>query len=100
MMLMTNPKKPILLSKKIDPTLQILGEATGILKLEKKYAQILPRILKKFIQQKNEFVEYEESYGALMKKVTIGYETIGHFFWSEMDFEEDLEKIRTHIKVR
>lgn len=93
MMLMRRTSKPIAIAKKINPSLKVLGEATGILKLETKHALLLREILKDFVLHGNKSVEYEEAYTVLMGQSTLGYEAVGNIFWSEMDFEEDLKKI-------
>ena len=84
--------RPCHISKKVDPRLRSLGEATGFLLLRKKDAQLLAQILEKMVRSGKTECEYEESYNALMKTRRLGYEKISGF-WSEMDFEEDLLKI-------
>ncbi len=95
MMVMARKNHTVRIAKKIDSSLQILGEAVGFLKIGKEDGKILRAILKNFVRRGNADVEYEESYNALMKKRMIGVEKI-HEFWTEMDFEEDLKKIKRH----
>jgi choline kinase len=99
MMLMAKNGRPVWISKKIDRRFKILGEATGILKLSKTSAGVLRKILEDFIEEEIVDVEYEESYCELMRSQKISFEPIGDCFWSEMDFEEDLERIlaKTHL---
>ncbi len=93
MMLMAKKGRALGLAKKVNPSLQILGEATGIFKISKTHVPFLAKILKDFIGKKILDVEYEEAYQALMQKIRLGFEKINGHFWTEMDFEEDLKKI-------
>ena len=92
MILMAKGSKPAHISKKINPRLRSLGEATGFLLLRKKDAQLLAQILEKMVRSGKTECEYEESYNELMKTRRLSYEKISGF-WSEMDFEEDRLKI-------
>ncbi len=92
-MLMTRNGRLVLISKKIDPKLKIIGESIGFLKLSKKSAFYLKNILKEFVKKGRVNIEHEETYPVLMQKVRIGFENMNGFFWSEIDFKEDLEKI-------
>lgn len=95
MMLMRRGERPVHIAKKVDPTLKIIGEATGIFKVSKKDVKSLAQILAQHVSRGNVRAEYEEAYCDLMKKTKVGYETI-QGFWTEMDFEEDLTKILHH----
>ena len=96
MILMAKNEKPVKISKRVDPRLSPLGEATGFLLLKKKDAALLARLLEKLVRSGKTECEYEESYNELMKTRQLGFEKIKGF-WSEMDFEEDLKKIRTRM---
>jgi choline kinase len=96
MMVMAQKNRVVRIAKKTDPSLEILGEAVGFLKIGKNDAAILRKILSNFIRHGKTAVEYEDSYNTLMQKRKIGIEKI-HEFWTEMDFEEDLKKIRSRI---
>ena len=93
MMVMSKKKHPVRIAKKVDPSLKVLGESVGFLKVGKADATLLKKILKSFIRHGKTGVEYEDSYNVLMQKTTLGAEPITGF-WTEMDFEEDLRKIR------
>jgi len=84
--------KPVHISKKPDPKLNALGEATGFLKLAKKDAALLARILEKMVRSGKTECEYEVAYNELMKTRRLGVEKIKGS-WSEMDFESDRKKI-------
>src|SRR3989338_3299123 len=96
-MLMTKNGRLASISKKVNPNLEVIGESVGFLKLAKEHAGVLRIILKDFVAQGKIDVEHEDTYPALMEKYPIGFETIDGFFWSEMDFKEDLEKIQKHL---
>ncbi len=97
MMLMARGERPTQISKKVNPELRIIGEATGFFKVVKKDAVLLGRILNTMVRGGVTGVEYEDTYNELMKKITPAYVKIGGF-WSEMDFEEDLSAIKAHHK--
>ena len=98
MMLMARGGRPVQISKKVNPDLSIIGEATGFFKVIKKDAKLLAGILKTMVQNGITEVEYEDAYNRLMKKTAPSYAKIDGF-WSEMDFEEDLKKIRARAKL-
>ena len=99
-MLMAKTKKPFFISKKINPDLKILGEATGFFKIQRNHAGLLKKILGEFVRQGKTNAEYEETYNRLMQRVTVGVETVGNHFWTEMDFEKDRKKILTHLQEK
>ena len=95
MMLMAKNGRPLEISKKVNPGLKVLGEATGFFKVGKNDAKTLKQCLTVLVRQGQTRVEYEESYSLLMKKKKAGFVSVGNASWSEMDFEEDLKKIQT-----
>lgn len=97
MMLQAEGGKIVSISKKTDPRFQILGEATGILKLSRPAALELRKILKDFVRRGDVWVEYEEAYRALMRRRRLKSVKVGKGFWTEMDFESDLKKIRAFL---
>ncbi len=98
MMLMAKGGRLTKISKKVDPSLRIVGEATGFFKVVKNDAKILAGILDQMVKDGITGVEYEDAYNCLMEKRCPCYAEISGF-WSEMDFEEDLLKIRKHAKL-
>lgn len=97
MMVMAKGPRLVRVAKRMDPRLRIIGEAVGFLLLKKKDAQRLGGILKKMIDQGKTDLEYEASYNELMKKSRVGFKKIKGF-WTEMDFEEDLNKITHRLR--
>jgi choline kinase len=93
MMLMARGARLVKISKKTDRRLRIVGEATGFFKVVKRDAIRLASILKNMVGRGIVDVEYEDSYNELMKITRPGFVSI-EGFWTEMDFEEDLKKIR------
>ena len=98
MMVMAKNGRPFAISKKLNPGLKVLGESVGFLKIDRKSASMLRKILREMIEEGQTDVEYEESYDRLMKKTKIGVEPIGKVFWAEMDFKKDLDRIRREIE--
>lgn len=97
MMLMGRARRPLAISKAVDPSLEILGEATGIVRWSARHGARLAAILESFVRRGRTRVEYEEAYDALLKQERIGLVPVGNVFWSEMDFEDDLKKIRSRL---
>ena len=95
MMVMAKDGRLMRVSKKADPKLKVVGEAVGFFKIKKDDARQLAQILRKMVHSGKTGVEYEESYNELMKKVKVGFEKITGF-WTEMDFDKDLKKIKRH----
>ncbi len=93
MMLMSKNGRPWAISKTPDPTLGLLGEATGIIKLDTQAAYFLRKILAEYYRRGDLDREYEDAYGRLLRKKRIGAVSMGGFFWSEIDFKKDLEKV-------
>ena len=93
MMVMAKKDRPVRIAKKVDASLKVLGESVGFLKVGKTDAKLLKKILASFIRRGKTDVEYEDSYNILMQKTKLGVESITEF-WTEIDFEEDLRKIR------
>ncbi len=98
MMLMAKNGLPCAIAKKVDPSLKILGESVGFFKVSRDDAAYLKKILSDFVKRGNVNVEYEDTYNVLMKKRKVGFESMGGFFWTEMDFKEDLQKIRKFLQ--
>lgn len=94
MMVMAREGRLVRISKKLDPKLRPIGEAVGFLKLVKKDAVLLAGILRRLVASGRTGCEYEEAYNGLMKTRRLGWVKIGGF-WTEMDFEEDLRRIRS-----
>jgi choline kinase len=97
MMLMGRPGRPLAISKQLQPGLQVLGEATGIVRWSAAHGRRLSRILASFVRRGRTRVEYEEAYDALLKEEKTALIPVGNVFWSEMDFEADLKKIRLRL---
>jgi len=92
MMAMGKGPRLVRVSKTVDLRLNIVGEAVGFLKLKVTDAKYLAKILEKMIRSGKTSLEYEASYNELMKKRRFGFKRITGF-WTEMDFEEDLNVI-------
>ena len=95
MMVMAKGRRLVRISKKPAPRLRAVGEATGFLKLKRSDSFLLGDILQKMVRRGKTGLEYEEAYNELMKTRRLGFQKIAGF-WTEMDFEEDLKKIRSY----
>lgn len=99
MMVMARNGRLAEISKRVNPRLSVVGEATGIAKFGKGDARMLARILDGLHRAGRHDVEYEESFSRLMKRRDLGAVGMDGLFWTEMDFEEDLARIRAFRKA-
>lgn len=98
MMLRVKNGRPLAITKPPVPGLRPIGEATGIVKFSKEDAKLLRTILKEFERKGVVYVEYEDAYCRLLQKRRLGWVPTEGYFWTEMDFEEDLQKISDYLK--
>ena len=98
MMLMAKNGRPWSISKKSDPSLKVLGEATGFVRLDGKTARRLGEILKQFYRKNDLDREYEDAYCELLKRVKVGTVSMDGLFWSEIDFQEDLDAVSQALR--
>lgn len=76
----------------------LLGESVGFLKLSRPNAALLEETLQEMVTAGFVQSEYEQAYQRLLQKTWVGYETVGDFFWIEIDFPEDLQKLHEKLK--
>ena len=100
MMLMAKNGRLWSISKKLNPSLEPVGEATGFFMIEKKHLGLFKSVLRRLVRSGHAAAEYEEVYDALLKKIRIGLVPVGKTFWTEMDFEADRGKILKHFGLR
>ncbi len=100
MMLMARRGRLEAISKRLVPGLEVIGEATGIVKFGTSAARRLAVILRGMVRSGIRDVEYEDAYGRLMKERRLGFERIGGVFWSEMDFPGDLRRIAANLAAQ
>jgi 2-aminoethylphosphonate-pyruvate transaminase len=93
MMLMGRGARPLSIGKRLDPALEPLGEATGIVRLGPPESRELARIVRELVKKKADSAEYEAGYAVLLGRRPVGIETMDGLFWTEIDFKEDLEKV-------
>ncbi len=98
MMLMAKHGRPWHIAKKMDPTLKNLGEATGIIRLNQSYGQALKKILTQYFKNDDLDREYEDAYCDLLKKKGMDFVSLGDAYWSEIDFQEDLDAVSQALR--
>lgn len=82
------------IDRKLSKEYPVMGEGVGFFKCGSAAGQVFRSLLKKRVENKEEGLEYETVLNDLMKEVPIGYETVGEYPWTEIDFPEDLERAR------
>lgn len=97
MIVMRKGRRLVRVSKKTDPRLEPVGEATGFFKTSARDSLLLAGILERMVASGRRDVEYEEAYNELMKKSRVGFKKISGF-WTEMDFEEDRSRILKRMR--
>ncbi len=72
----------------------IQGEGVGFFKCSTATGNIFRSIMKDYIDNGEEMLEYETALNDTMKKAEIGYELVDGLPWTEIDFTGDLEKAK------
>lgn len=70
-----------------------IGEGVGFFKLSKKYRKELLIVLKETIAD-DKGSDYESALDKLVRRVPVGFEDVTGLKWTEIDFENDIEKAK------
>jgi choline kinase len=97
MMLMVKGGRVVHMGRKVDGTYDLIGEGVGFLKLSRKDATLLKQALEQLVNDGKDGCEYEEAIELFLQKAIVGYEPVGTFAWTEIDFPEDILKAEKEI---
>jgi choline kinase len=97
MMLMVKGDRVVHIGRKVDGTYDLIGEGVGFLKLSRQDATLLKQALEKLVNEGKDGCEYEEAIELFLQKAVVGYEPVGSFAWTEIDFPEDILKAEKEI---
>jgi choline kinase len=100
MMLMVKNNRVLRIARKVDGRYDLLGEGVGFLKVSKKDLPALEEALARLINAGRLDADYENAIDLFLQNATVGYETVGSFPWTEVDFPEDIERAEREILPR
>jgi len=72
----------------------VVGEAVGFAKVSKAGAEVLDRIISAELEAGRLDQEYEAAMNIAFGEIAWGHELVSDFEWTEIDFQEDVEKAR------
>jgi choline kinase len=73
---------------------EVVGEAVGFAKVSKAGAEVLEKIIDTEVAAGRLDQEYEAAMNIAFGEIPWGYELVSDFEWTEIDFQEDVEKAR------
>jgi choline kinase len=85
------------LSKRIPDRYDLAGEGVGFLKVRAADCPSLVASLKAHIDRGEWQMEYEDGLQEFFADVRVGYERIGGLPWTEIDFQEDIDRAEREI---
>jgi L-glutamine-phosphate cytidylyltransferase len=100
MMLMVKGNRVVHIGRKVAEPYDVIGEGVGFLKLSRKDAPLLLQSVEQLILEGKNFNEYEEALDLFLQRAIVGYESVGTFAWTEIDFLEDVERAEKEILPR
>jgi choline kinase len=75
----------------------IIGEGVGFLKLTRGDTKFMLDAMAPFVERGDLDMEYEDTWDAFFRTVSVGYESVGGEPWIEIDFPEDIERATREI---
>lgn len=99
MMLGVKDKRVRMIARKVsqDGPWDVVGEAVGFAKVGPSGAAAMKRLLATEIAAGRLDQEYEAAMNLAFKEVPWGFEPVDDFSWTEIDFQEDVEKARKMV---
>lgn len=96
-MVVAQKGRVVALTKRVTRPYDQIGEGVGFLKVAATHLPQLKQVVGKCIASGDIDSEYEEALNEFFDQVPVGYETIGGYPWTEIDFPEDV--IRAEQKI-
>ena len=78
----------------------LLGEGVGFLKVTRRDSEAMVAAMEPFVTRGALDMEYEDTWEAFFRAVSVGYEKVGGQPWIEIDFPEDIARAETEILPR
>ena len=82
------------INRRLEKDYPVKGEGVGFFKCGPAAGRVFRDLLKRRVENKEDSLEYETVLNDLMKEVAIGYEPVDGQPWTEIDFQEDLDRAR------
>lgn len=92
MMLGTRGGRVHTIARRVGPDWDLAGESVGFAKVGPEGAIALTRILAEEVTAGRVDQEYEAAMDRAFREVPFGFERVDDFPWTEIDFQEDVEK--------
>jgi len=80
-----------------DEPPDLIGEGVGFLKVTRADARSMLASMEPFVTRGELDMEYEDTWEAFFRAVTVGYEKVGGQPWIEIDFPEDIMRAEREI---
>ncbi len=80
------------ITRDLGDEVDLSGEGVGFVKLSKKSSLRLKEIVTGFVESGKVTSEYEECLQELVQADIFGYESVSGLKWTEIDFQQDVEK--------
>lgn len=78
----------------------LIGEGVGFLKVTRRDSEAMLAAMEPFVTKGELDLEYEDTWEAFFRSVTVGYEKIGGQPWIEIDFPMDIERAEREVLPR
>ncbi len=94
MMLGTRDGRVMTIARRVGPSWDLAGESVGFAKVGPEGGRVMKRLLDEEVAAGRLDQEYEAAMDRAFKEVAFGFERVDDFAWTEIDFQEDVERAR------
>lgn len=94
MMLGTNAGRVHKIARRVGPTWDLAGESVGFAKVGSEGGAVMKRMLDEEVAADRLDQEYEAAMDRAFAETPFGFERVDDLPWTEIDFQEDVEKAR------
>jgi choline kinase len=94
MMLGTRGGRVLTIARRVGASYELAGESVGFAKVGPSGARIMKRILAEEVSGGRIDQEYEAAMDRAFRETSFGFERVDDVPWTEIDFEEDVERAR------
>ncbi len=92
MMLGTRAGRVLSIARRVGRDWDLAGESVGFAKVGREGAAVMRRLLAEEVHADRLDQEYEAAMDRAFKETYFGFERVDDFAWTEIDFQEDVEK--------
>lgn len=94
MMLGTRGGRVMTIARRVGPGWDLAGESVGFAKVGPAGGRVMKRLLDEEVSAGRLDQEYEAAMDRAFKEIPFGFERVDEFAWTEIDFQEDVERAR------